>query len=208
MSKKKLPAYLQPGYEMPEDHDALMKEYRKIAKAADMRLVRLEKISTTDNFKNADKWSYARAERDIKEWGGPEATRFNIKPPKGDANVRAKIEDMLTFMRAQTSTKTGIKSVHQKRAETINKEYGTNFTWEDLAKFYKSDLAKKMDESLGSPVKMKVLAEIRKKKKDIKKAIEENREKDLRVPDNMVGELVKDTVKKYGADVLEYLVGE
>lgn len=205
---KKLPAYLQPGYQLPEDHDALMKEYRRIAKAADQRLVRLEQISTAENYKNAEKWSYSRAQRDIREWGGPTATRFNIKPPKGDANVRAKIEDMLTFMKAPSSTKGGIRTIHQKRAETINKEFGTNFTWEDLGKFFNSDLSKKMDENLGSPVKMKVIAEIRKKKKDIKKAIEESREKDLRVPDNMVGELVKDIVSKYGEDVLKYLEGE
>lgn len=209
MAKFKLKEILDPSFDLPDNYEDLMQVYRTAAKAADQRLVRLEQISNTENYKNAEQWSYARAMRDIKEWSGSEATRFNVKPPQGVSDLQAKIEDIKTFLRSATSTKKGIRSVHQRRAETLNKKFGTNFTWEDLGKFFNSKLSEDMDSIMGYKLRFKVINTIKKKKKEIIQAIENSSEKDLRTSDNkMVDKLVRKVIMKYGDEVVDFLLQE
>lgn len=204
-AKYKLKEILSSDFDLPGNYDDLVKVYRTVAKSADQRLVRLERYSEQDNFKVAKQWSYARAQRDIEAWSGEGATRFNTKPPDSVTSLKAKIEDIKTFLESPTSTKQGIKSIHQKRADTLNKKYGTNFTWDQVGTFFESKLSQDMDKKMGSGTKIRVIAQIQKSKKQVVKSIEEANARDLRVPDNMVGELVKDTVTEYGQEVMEAL---
>ena len=135
--------------------------YRRLAKVADQRLVRLEKLSSEEGFNTATKWAYARAQKDIQKYSGAGATRFNTKPPENEAQLKAKINDMRAFISAPSSTKTGIVSVYKKKAETTNKRYGTNFTWEDIAKLYISGQGKKLEKDVAaSKTLMKAIARI------------------------------------------------
>ncbi len=204
-AKYKLKEILDEGFELPDSRSDLMAVYRTAAKAADQRLVRLEKVSTEENFKVATKWAYAKAERFIQEWSGPEATRFNTKPPESDTQLRQKIEDIRSFLEAPTSTKTGIREVHQARANTLNDRYGTNFKWNDVATFFESDLRNKMERKMGSETMVKVIAYMQKNRKQVIKAVESANTKDMKVPDNMVGKLVQMTLRDYGADVVDTL---
>ena len=123
--------------------------YHRLAKVADQRLVRLEEAAGlrkgkpgAAGFEKVTSYAYDRAMRDLAIYGG--GKRFNTKPPlnkDGTVDNRLlseKLADIRTFLSSVTSTKQGIKTVYEDRANTINKKFGTNFSWIDLADYYRS----------------------------------------------------------------------
>jgi hypothetical protein len=212
MSKKPL-QILDPSFQMPSDYDDLVKVYRKAAKAADQRLVRLEQLSQTENFKGAEKYAYAKAQRAIQAWSGDEATRFNTKPPKSMASLKEKIQDIKTFLASSSSTKTGLKNVHMRRADSLNERYGTDYSWKQWDTFLNSKLMKKLDKQLGAGTpktkdggtKDAVIAAIVSNKEEIVRGIEEQNEIEIYTDDEMVDELVQDIVSDYSEDVMDAL---
>ena len=202
----KLSQIMEPGFELPSDRTELLKVYRTVAKAADQRLVRLEKVTQEENFKIADKWAYARAQRDIRAWSGEDATRFNVTPPGSKQGIQAKIEDIKTFLQTPTSTKTGIKKTFIEKAKTINKEYGTSFKWDQVGKFFTSENWKQIADKYGSRTTLKAIGKAKKfDKAKLEKAVKAADTSDLRVPDDQVGRVVKDIVKDKGEDLLNLL---
>lgn len=176
------------GYDIEQKPgESREKYYRRLAKTADQRLVRLESYEHDKYFKPATQWAYARAQKDIQKWEhkGPEDKhlRFNTKPPKGEEQLIAKINDIKQFLQSETSTKQGIINVYKKRADTINKKYGTKFTWQSLAKYFDSEEATLWDTKFGSKTALKTIAYIQKNKKKIIKAIEKADGKDIRLDD-------------------------
>lgn len=151
----------------------LLAIYRRVAKMADQRLVRLEALEGQKNFKKVTKYAYKKATIDAMMWGAnPEKPRFNIKPPvntnaRGNledmlnrTSTRAKINDILNFLEKPTSTKAGIIGIYQKRADSLNKntaviEAGLHFTWQDVGDFFESRLYKKMLGGFGSETNIK-----------------------------------------------------
>lgn len=119
--------------------------YHRIAKVADQRLVRLERLADQPGYGNATQWAYRRAMSDIETWSGEGATRFHTKAPTDKRSLQAMINDIKTFLGSESSTKSGISSTYQKRVETINKNYGTQFQVDDLQKIFSSALWKKME---------------------------------------------------------------
>ena len=203
----KLSQITDPAFELPSDHAELLKVYRTAAKAADQRLVRLERLTQEENFKIADKWAYARAQRDIEQWSGEGATRFNMAPPKSAAALRAKIEDIRHFLTSPTSTKTGIKQVYVNKAKKINDKYGTSLKWDQVGKVFESDLWRSLDKKFGSKTAVKVLGRVQKykDKKKLLNAVEQADTSDLRVPDDQVGRAVKEALEKHGKDIVDTL---
>lgn len=168
----------------------LEERYRKLAKAADQRLVRLEAASRERNFKTATKWAYAKAARDIRSWGGdPDRPRFN-QSLKGmsETQMRERIAEVEEFILSKTSTKQGIIEVYKKKADTLNKggkegQYKDaqgfsqiNITWEQLAELAQQGAFDKNDSNVpGSDTVILTLARYQKNKRniirDIKKSI-------------------------------------
>lgn len=142
---------LRPG-------ESLEHYYRRLAKVADQRLVRLEKLAQVPGYEKASGWAYKRAMTDISKWGGNK--RFNTAPPSDPGQIRAKINDIQAFLGAKTSTKSGITNVYKKRADTWNAKYGTNFTWEDLAKYYSKAINEKIEAQMASEVANRAIAVI------------------------------------------------
>ena len=60
----------------------LQKEYKQLAKRADQRLVRIEKLVNDPLYANVDKFAYARAKKDIEHIFGAGNNRFNKKLDK------------------------------------------------------------------------------------------------------------------------------
>ena len=201
----KLDQIMNPFFDMPETYEETVKVYRTLAKAADQRLVRLESYEYDPNFKTATKWAYARAMRDIEQWSGEQAKRFNTAPPTSKAMLEAKIEDIKTFLASPTSTKKGIKDILQRRADTLNQEYGTIFKWNDVGTFFESELAEKMDTKYASETMLNIVAALQKNKTKILKKMKEAQDKNQKVPDKMVEQLVRDVLENYGTEVREYL---
>ena len=174
--------------------ETLQQYYRRLAKTADQRLVRLESYEHDKYFKPATQWAYAKAQKDIQKWQnkGPEdkRLRFNTAPPKGEEQLLAKINDIKSFLQSPTSTKQGIINVYKKRADTLNRKYGTQFTWQSLAKYYESGQAEAWDAKFGSKTALKTIAQLQKQDKKVKEAIKKAEAKDIRVDNSVLQKTV------------------
>ena len=199
-----------PFFDLPTDKKSLEAVYRTLAKSADQRLVRLEKYKDQEDYGNAMQWAYKRAMRDIRAWGGEDATRFNIKAPDSISGLQAKIEDIKTFLKSQSSTKKGLAQINQKRVDKINKLYQTDFTVKDIKNFFESNLWKELSEdaSYGSTNAARVIGQIRKNKKAVVKAIEKSKKAILQVPDKMLKTLVDKAIEEHGEELKKFLAGE
>ena len=177
-------------------YEDLLKDYRSLAKKADQRLVRIEKYSEQEHYKGMKTYAYARAQKDIQAWSGGAATRFNTAPPKNVQQLQAKINDIKEFLAMPTSTKSGVTSIYKKRADTINKKYGTKFKWQDLANFFESDLFKKLDSKYGSDtliISIGVIKDLDLSPKEIEEVIKSN----IKVSDDeVVDEITKALLKQ------------
>lgn len=166
--------------------------YRRLAKVADQRLVRLEKLKNEPHFENVDKYAYARAMRDIESYGG--GKRFNVKPPEDRREFNEKISDMIRFIQSPTSTKKGIVDVYKKRADTINQKYkdeGLNLTWQQLADMFDSGQFDKISSQYGSDTIFVAIGKVQKSGKQIKQALKGNK----KIKGSPEDQAVKDIVK-------------
>lgn len=141
---------------------SLYDEYILLAMRADKRLQRLEKYAQRPGNEDLLKGAYARAMRDIRVYSGRGHKRFKTKIPLNpdtgmpDENIlRAKINDIKSFLRADTSTlKPGIDtqgfsiSSYEKMAKMTNDRYGTDLSWQELANYYESTKAEKIAASI------------------------------------------------------------
>lgn len=138
-------------------------EYRTLAKKADQRLIRLEALAYQEHFHGVLEFSYKYALRDVRSWGGDK--RFNTAPPTTLDKLEYKISDIKKFLDKPTSNKTQILKIYQARTDTINKRYGQElgykFTWQEIANFYESDIAKRDDIAKASKTVVRALATIR-----------------------------------------------
>lgn len=194
--------------------DELFKQYKRMAKAADQRLVRLEGYEKEPYFKTATKWAYSRAMNDIEKWATDEQKalstykpRFNTKvamTAEGKPNRQqliAKMNDIRTFLEAPTSTKTGITNVYKKRADSINKAYGTKFTWQTMAKYYESADSEKADKEYGSKTVAKAIAVIQKKGKKQIDQIQDANEKIIIEDDKQLEKVVNNLLNDSNFDI-------
>lgn len=148
----------------------LLADYKAIAKRADRRLRNLEKAAEArPHYKTATQWAYARAMKDIESRFGEGVSRFDRRLPANASRLQiiAAISDVQTFLDAPTSSLTGIKNVYEKRTETINAKYGTDYKWEDLADLLSSGQYDKLANTYGSQTTWKTIGEMQKKKKEI-----------------------------------------
>lgn len=145
--------------------------YRRLAKTADQRLVRLEALKHDPYFRGVEKYAYARAMRDIETFGG--TNRFNTKPPEARSLFNEKIADMLRFLQSPTSTKKGIVEVYQTRVNTINQKYGMNLSWQQFAQIAESGAMDKLFGDYGSDTVFKAIGTVQRNKKQIEKMAED-----------------------------------
>lgn len=169
-------------------YQSAIKEYRKLAKRADQRLLRLERYSNKPEYENIKQYAYARAMRDIKTWSGPQAKRFNTKPPSGYSDLMGKINDIKWFLQAATSsikpTKDnavydyvdgqkvlvggGVDLTYQKRAASLNERYGTNLSWENVGWMFESALYRKLYKKFNdSKTAVRVIGHLQKHEEEI-----------------------------------------
>lgn len=192
---------------------ALEKEYRKLAKRADQRLVRLKRLSEQPGYKGVLNYAYKVAQRDIRSWSGENATRFNTKPPSNTNQLKAKIADIKKFLESASSTwgrtkeTKGIKQIYEDRTRTINEKYGTDFTWQELAKLFESGLWKKIKskDDYGSDTDFTTIADIKKNFKEVKEAVKHDREINIDTLDDVENFAINEMISQYGSDILKAL---
>lgn len=144
------------------NYNELMKEYRKLAKRADQRLVRLEELSKKQP--SVLDWAYKKAAYDAQVWAGKksEKPRFNVKPPSTERGLQKKIADIKNFLDMKTSTRAGIKSVESKRVDSINERFGTDFSLKDWEQLHQSGVYANAIEKYGFYTATEALGKIEK----------------------------------------------
>lgn len=155
----------------------LKKEYRQLASTADKRLRTLENAVESGRVKDATKYAYQRALRDINSYTKVEKgkpAKFNTAPPKSIAGLKRKLADINRFLDSETSTVGGIHNAYDKRAEKLSDMYGFKFDRETMRMFDNENLREIMygDKGLGSDTVIKVIGKMRKKKKAVEQYIE------------------------------------
>lgn len=194
-----------------QTYDDLVKEYRKLAKRADQRLVRLEKLSTQKNFKQVKQWAYKNAVTDALEWGAnANKPRFNIAPPKSTISLKAKIQDIKNFLEKPTSSKSGIIDVYQRKADTLNekyKEYGLDLSWSDVGDFFESALYKKLHKSYASGTVIKAIATIKQNEAQVLNDFNRHKASHIKTEDNdmIIDDAIKRMTSYYKSDVRKLL---
>ena len=204
-------------------YDELLVEYHKLAKKADRRLINLEKLAQTEEFKSATRFAYKKAARDAAEWGAsPTKPRFDTKPPGASKyktakqNLQEKISDINRFLAADTSTKRGIIGVYKKAAASLNtsskfikrdaqgniipeKSYDINLTWDQLKAFFDTQMYKDLSKKLGSETAVKALTDIRRNRMTVYKAIKNSQKNDIITSekDEIVSTAIDEAINKY-----------
>lgn len=194
-----------------QTYNDLVKEYRKLAKRADQRLVRLEKLSTQKDFKQVKQWAYKNAVTDALEWGANvNKPRFNIAPPTSTISLKAKIQDIKNFLEKPTSTRSGIIEVYEKKANTLNekyKEYGLNLNWSDVGTFFESSLYKKLAKKYSSGTVVKAIATIKQNEAQVIKDFDHHKASHIKTEDNdmIINDAINRMTSYYKSDVRKLL---
>ena len=154
--------------------DELLKIYRKLAKRADQRLLRLERYG--EKRKSVLDWAYKKAAYEASLYAGEkrEKPRFNIKPPKDDKSLMRKIAAMQNFLYDMpTSTIKGIKEIDKKRLETLNEKFRkldsefADIPLEKWLQMHESGAFKRMDDKYGFYTTMEAIGTIENDKEKI-----------------------------------------
>lgn len=194
-----------------QTYDDLVKEYRKLAKRADQRLVRLEKLSGQKDFKQVKQWAYKNAVTDALQWGASvEKPRFNIAPPKSTVSLKAKIQDIRNFLEKPTSTKAGIIDVYKKKADTLNekyKDYGLDLNWSDVGTFFESALYKKLSKKYTSGTVVKAIATIKQNEGQLLSDFAKHKASHIKTEDNdiIINDAIGRMTQYYKSDVKKLL---
>lgn len=212
--------------------DEMMKEYRRLAKVADQRMLRLEQYQKRAGYENVLKYSYAKAQHDLKRWANEKRLksgkplRFNTKPPMNKNGtiskrlLKEKITQIKTFLASDTSTLVkpakpkkenkekpeiisgeGINAVFQSKADSINNEYGTNFTWETLAKYFEDGTADKLANKYGSKTALRIIAQIQKKPDEVVRELSKVDERRIKTDNPFLSKKVNEVLNEYGTDI-------
>ncbi len=142
-------------------------EFERLAKRADMRLLRLEQKGLTGTA------AYKSAMRMISSYkaGG---TRFRVSL-KGltKAQVASRLNKVRTFLNEKTSTVTGRQEIASDAGKTIKERYGLDLDPDQLGVVFEGALWQKLNTMFDSKTAAKILGTIQKHKGHLKAAFEE-----------------------------------
>ena len=122
---------------MARDSATLKKELKRLSAEADKKLRKLEKLSQKKGYENVKEFSYKRAMKDIKHWSEGNKRSFKSMMETENVNsLQGQINAVKKFLDAPTSAKSSIDELFKSRADKLNENYGTNFSWQDLANVF------------------------------------------------------------------------
>lgn len=187
---------------------ALRREYVKLAKRADQRLVRIEQLSEEPMYKGVKYYAYRWAQKNLKAWSGEKDTplRFNANIPTNQRSLKKKLQIVKQFLDMPTSTKTGIQKTFKKKADEFNKLHGTKFTWQQLSTYYNSGLSDNADAAFGSSTALQLIAEMQRKKDEVISAIKKSNEQAVILTDRKtIAKEVANFLSEHGTKLMEIL---
>lgn len=156
----------------------LLAEFRKEAKRADQRMIRLEQRVAENPGKYGEilQYAYKRAIHDINDYSiqnvKSDQSRFNrLEGITTNAQLRGKLKAAKRFNESASSTISGIRTIYAKKAASLNKRYKKeklNISSNTLAKIFDSGLWDKMkDAGYDSDTIFKTIAFTQRNKKKI-----------------------------------------
>lgn len=178
-----------------------LKEFKKLAKRADERLRQIrDNYSKRKGFENMINWAYKKAMCDIKHWSGNDATTFNQGASKLSLNqLRAKKHDVEEFLNAPTSKISSTVDLYQRRADTINERYGTNFSWEELGTVFEdkenNDFYQK-----GGISYVEAVGYMKDNEEALLRSLEDNSRLVIKTGSRKANQMARDLISEYGLD--------
>ena len=145
------------------DINALRSEYKRLAKRADQRLVRLEQGGLTGGS----------AYRSASQMTGSDNPRFNRGIATDARRLRGQINKVRRFLGMETSTKTGIAKIESGRSKTLKNEYGIEADGEQIKAIFEGALYKKLNDRFGSKTAATIIGSIQKTEGQVKQTLQE-----------------------------------
>lgn len=180
--------------------------YKRLAKQANQRMVRLEQLSQQEGFQSVTKYAYAKFEREAQALSGGKSKRFKETELKSlnESQIRERTNILKQFLQSPTSTKGDIVKMYKERANTINANYGTKFNWETLAKYFESGLFDSLKGKFESDGALEVIAQIQKNPDEVLKNFEDTDKMIEIIPDEIAREAVQEALKANEVDIKEF----
>lgn len=168
--RKQYDVEIRPG-------ESAISYYKRLAKVADQRLVRIEKLSglrggePDPEYGNAFKYAYRKAMESLPD----DQMRFNAAiPPVGSEAFKKRMVAMKKFLNAATSTKQGMSVVYKKQISALNSKFGTNFTPDQLTDFVERGDFDKLKKDYGSATIFTAIGRIDSIREDLKNGLEDH----------------------------------
>lgn len=152
--------------QLTEKQIALREEYVKEMRKANQRLRELEKLAQNPDYKNVLNYAYRVAERDVKTLNMMgESGKVRYKIPTNTNRLESALRRVKQFNYGMvTTTKRSIDKYYVKNTENFNKNFGTNFTWQELRHFTKASNWDKLKAEYGSSFLQTVIQSHQKEK--------------------------------------------
>ena len=189
---------------MARDSETMKKELRKLSIEADKKLRKLEKLSQKKGYENVKEFAYRRAMKDIRYWSDGSKRSFKSMMKTDNINsLQGQINAVKRFLNAPTSAKKSIDELFKRRADTLNENYGTNFSWQDLANVFD-----RADENAyyqkGSKSYLKAVSYLKDNEAKIMDDIFDLSmgEKVIRTGNNKVDKIINEILDKEGIDFI------
>lgn len=173
-----------------KSYEQLLPIYRKLAKRADQRLVRIEKYGETRP--SVMDWAYKKAAYEATLYGSnKQKPRFNIKPPENEKQLRRKIAAIQNFLEMKSSTKKGIKEIDKKRLDSLNEAFGKmdpdfgDIPLNKWLELHESGTFKRLGDKYGFYTTMEAIGTIQKDKDKIKDLMQQVEDENITLKEKL-----------------------
>lgn len=197
-------------YKLPKTKAGVLADYDKMRRLANDRLRAIENAKTTkDGLENVLQYAYKRATHDLNG-----LTRFpsaKAIEELGYNSIVGRLNAMRRFLMSESSTVRGVQNIYKRNAEAFNKNWKTNLTTTQLAKFFNKDTGlyeKLKNAGYGSETIMLAIAEIQADREEILDKIREtDKQHQVVSKDPLVQAAIDTAVGEYGDEVVELFDG-
>lgn len=187
---------------MARDSATMKQELKRLSIEADKKLRKLEKLSQKKGYENVKEFAYRRAMKDIRYWSDGNKRSFKSMMKTDNINsLQGQINAVKRFLDAPTSAKKSIDELFKRRADTLNENYGTNFSWQNLANVFD-----RADENVfylrGAKSYLKAVSYLKDNEAEIMEDIYDLSmgEKVIRTGNNKVDKMIQNILDKEGID--------
>lgn len=186
------------------NYDDLVKEYKRLAKRADQRLVRLEAATVTKP--SVLDWAYKKAMYHIEQFTGKKKgkMRFNVGIPKTEGLLKRKIEAIKQFLESPTSKISSIRKIEKQRIKALNEKAGAKLSMSEWMKLFETGKFEDLIDSYGSSTAVEAIGTMKKDAKKIEKLAKEADEQNISLSEKLKDDTDYDFVLREAiADILE-----